>query len=182
MTKSHDAYLVATGCQAVVEFLVTDFCYLQMAGILMTPHEIMEQNNHREIIGRISQKESTVITKSKSMASSFAASTKANFSRCSKAEAPSSWSPSKLSYLGTKAPVEPCTGSGLMWWPWASGLALHDGEHDRGRHQRCNQRHDAGSCRSLACSWTQSPPPPIAFAGRTPNAPSARLAPALLPR
>ena len=159
MTKSHDAYLVATGCQAVVEFLVTDFRYLQMAGILMTPHEIMEQNNHREIIGRISQKESTVITKSKSMAS-FAASTKTNFSRGSKAAAPSSyWSPSKLSYLGTKAPVEPCTGSGLMWWPWASGLALHDGEHDRGRHQRCNQRHDADSCRSLACSWTQSPPP-----------------------
>ena len=65
MTKSHDAYLVAAGCQAVVEFLVTDFRCLQMASILMTPHEIKEQNNHREIVGRISQKESTVITKSK---------------------------------------------------------------------------------------------------------------------
>ena len=127
MTKSHDAYLVATGCQAVVEFLVTDFCYLQMAGILMTPHEIMEQNNHREIIGRISQKESTVITKSKSMAS-FAASTKTNFSRGSKAAAPSSyWSPSKLSYLGTKARSSPARGAAwcAAWIHWLPEAKSH---------------------------------------------------------
>ena len=173
MTKSHDAYLVATGCQAVVEFLVTDFRYLQMAGILMTPHEIKEQNNHREIIGRISQKESTVITKSKSMASSFAASTKVNFSRDSKAAAPSSWARASCRTWGRRPPSSPTRGAA---WCGGPGLALHDGEHGRGRHQGCSQRHDAGSCRSLACSWTQSPPPPIAFAGRTPNAPSSIVA------